>query len=192
MKDRVALWFPLGIMALLAALSYWLDRSVQPSTPKRDGSTRHDPDYIVESFNATRLAPDGTPRYVLAAAKMTHYPDDDSTHLERPHFTQLEKTQAPLHIMANSGRVSSNGKHVHFDGNVQIIREAYGNYSRFSLNTEYLHLIPDQEVATTDKLVTIHEANTIVTAVGLKLDGKHRVLKLTSRVNAHYEKPKKK
>ena len=89
MKDRVALWFPLGIMALLAALSYWLDRSVQPTTPKRDGSTRHDPDYTVESFSATRLSPDGTPQYVLAAAKMAHYPDDDSTHLERPHFTQL-------------------------------------------------------------------------------------------------------
>jgi lipopolysaccharide export system protein LptC len=191
MKDRVALWFPLGIMALLAALSYWLDRSVQPSTPKRDGSTRHDPDYIVESFNATRLNSMGTPRHILAAAKMTHYPDNDSTLLERPHFTQLEKGHSPLHIMANSGQVSSNGKDLYFTGNVQVIREAYGNHSQFSLNTESLHVIPDQDLATTNKPVTIRESNTIVTAVGLKLDSRHRILKLTSRVNARYEKPKK-
>lgn len=192
MKDRVALWFPLGIMALLAALSYWLDRSVQPAPAKRDGSTRHDPDYSVEMFNATRLSSNGAPQYVLAAAKMSHFPDDDSTLLERPHFTQLEKEQAPLHIMANSGRISSNGKHIYFEGNVQVIREAHGPQSQFSIITNYLHLIPDQHMASTDKPVTIRDANTIVTANGLKLDSKHRILKLTSRVNARYEKPKKK
>ena len=188
MKERSALLFPLGLMLLLAALSLWLDQAVQPAAPKRDGSTRHDPDYTVENFNATRLGADGAPRYALAASKMVHYPDDDSTHLERPHFTRVEKQAAPLHIVANSGLVSSDGKDIHFRGNVQVTREAYGTASRMTVNTEYLHVIPDKDIARTDKFVTIRNDGSHVTAVGFELDNKARIIKFFSQVKAHYEK----
>jgi lipopolysaccharide export system protein LptC len=191
MKERSALLFPLGLMLLLAALSLWLDRAVQPAAPKRDGSTRHDPDYTVENFNATRLGADGTPRYVLAASRMVHYPDDDSTHLERPHFTRVEKQAAPLHILADSGLVSRDGKDIYFRGNVEVIREAYGAASRMTVNTEYLHVIPDKDVARTDKPVTIRNDRSHMTAVGLELDTRARIIKLFSRVKAHYEKAKR-
>lgn len=191
MNDRSAIWFPLGLMILLASLSLWLDRAVQPPSPKNDGSTRHDPDYTVENFNATRMGADGAPRYVLAATRMVHYPDDDSTLLERPHFTRIEKQSPPLHILANSGLLSSNGKDVYFRGNVQVIREAYGASSRLAINTEYLHIIPDKDLAKTDKLVAVKDDNVAMTAVGLELDSKARIIKLFSRVKAHYEKTKR-
>lgn len=191
MNDRSAIWFPLGLMVLLATLSLWLDRAVQPAPAKRDGSTRHDPDYTVENFNATRMGLDGAPRYVLAAAKMVHYPDDDSTELERPHFTRVEKQLAPLHILANTGLMSSDGKDVYFRGNVQVIREAFGDASRLTINTEYLHIIPDKDLAKTDKFVAIKDDNIDMTAVGLELDSKARIIRLFSRVNAHYEQTKR-
>lgn len=184
---RLEIWFPVGLMLLLAALTYWLNQSVQSAPPKRDGSTRHDPDYSVENFKTTRMGTDGTPQHILAAGKMTHYPDDDSTQLERPHFTRYAKGNAPLHILAGRGSISAEGEHVYFHDKVQVVRDAYADSSRLTLDTEYLHIVPDQDQARTDKAVTIRDANTIVTAVGLELNSKTRVMKLLSRVKGHYE-----
>jgi len=70
MSDRLTLWFPLGIMVLLALLTFWLERTVQGPLFKRDGSARHDPDYWVENFVARRLGKDGLPLHMLAAIKL--------------------------------------------------------------------------------------------------------------------------
>jgi len=71
-------WLPLAALALLVALTFWLNQLVQAPAPRLDGSTRHDPDLIVENFDAQKLTEDGTVQYTLAARKMVHYPDDDS------------------------------------------------------------------------------------------------------------------
>ncbi len=50
------------------------------------------------------------------------------------------------------------------------------------MKTEYLHVIPDLEVARTDKAVTIEEPRGIIESVGLELDNKAKTLKLKSGV----------
>ena len=191
MRDRYAIWFQVGLILLLAMVTFWLDRTVQPPQPKNDGSSRHDPDYTVENFTATRMGLDGLPRHTLAAVKMVHYPDDDTTHLEKPHFTRLEKARPPLHIQSDKGLLSSEGEHAYFTGNVLVTREATRDKSALTLTTSYLHVIPDKDLALTDKPVNIRNAHTNVNAVGLELDNKTRVMKLLSRVKGEYEKPKR-
>lgn len=191
MRDRYAIWFQVGLLLLLAMLTFWLERTVQAPQPKNDGSSRHDPDYTVENFTATRMGLDGLPRHTLAAAKMVHYPDDDTTHLEKPHFTRLEKDRPPLHIQSDRGLLSSEGEHAYFTGNVLVTREATQDKSALTLTTSYLHVIPDQDRALTDKPVNIRNAHTNVNAVGLELNNQTHVMKLLSRVKGEYEKPKR-
>ncbi len=191
MRDRYAIWFQVGLLSLLAMLTFWLDRTVQPPQPKNDGSNRHDPDYTVENFTATRMGLDGLPRHTLVAVKMVHYPDDDTTHLEKPHFTRLEKDRPPLHIQSDKGLLSSEGEHAYFTGNVLVTREATWDKSALTLTTSYLHVIPDKDLALTDKPVNIRNAHTNVNAIGLELDNKTHVMKLLSRVKGEYEKPKR-
>lgn len=188
MTRNLAAWAVLGLLGLFAALTFWLNQTVQPPPPKTDGSTRHDPDTIVENFSALRLDPAGQPHDALAAVKMTHYPDDDTTLLERPHFTRFNAKTAPLHALAQRGTLSKDGEEAHLHDNVTVIREAYGNRSELVLRTSYLHVIPKKDLATTDKPVTIDDAHTHITAVGLKLDSKANQFKLLSRVKVRYEK----
>lgn len=190
-RDRISLWFPAGLLLLLALLTFWLDRAVQPPPPKNDGSGRHDPDYTVENFTATRLGPDGTPQHTLVATRMVHYPDDDSTHLDNPHFTRFQKGKPPLHIQSTQGLLSSEGEHAHFSGKVVVTREAYGNKSALTLTTSYLHVIPDKDLAVTDKPFNIRDAHINVDGVGLELNNQTHVMKLFSRVKGRYEKPKR-
>lgn len=188
MSRHIARWLPVVLALLLAALTYWLNEVVQPNPAKRDGSNRHDPDYVINNFTATKLGPDGTPAYVLTAAKMIHYPDDDSTQLEAPRVTDYQKDRAPLHIAADSGRISKDGKDIYLSGRVKIVREAYKDSSALTVQTTYLHLIPDAGIAETDKPVTIQDAHTFVSGVGLEFNNKTRILKLLSHVKGHYDK----
>lgn len=190
LRDRFTHWFPAGVLVLLAMLTFWLDRTVQGPQAKNDGSSRHDPDYSVDNFTATRMGLDGTPQHTLAARRMVHYPDDDSTHLEKPHFTRFEKGKPPLHIQSIRGLVSKDGEHAYFTGNVVVTREAYQEKSAMTLTTSYLHVIPDKDLATTDRPVNIRDAHTNVDGVGLELNNKTHVMKLHSRVKGRYEKPK--
>ena len=56
--QRITAWFPVVLLAAVAAMTVWLDGHVQPPERSRDGKSRHDPDYVVENLAATRFGPD--------------------------------------------------------------------------------------------------------------------------------------
>lgn len=190
MFGRSAFWFPLTLLALLAILTFWIDKSVQPPQPKLDGSSRHEPDYQVNNFTTTKTGPDGKPRYTLSATEMRHYPDNDSTELERPRFTMYGKLKADTQIQGQRGTVSSGGDDIDIMDDVKFVRSATREKGELTLWTEFLHIRPSDETATTDKPVKIVQApHTVIYANGMDFEKKDRLLTLTKRVNVHYEKP---
>jgi lipopolysaccharide export system protein LptC len=191
MNERFATWFPLLLLALLAALTFWIDRTVGPPTPTPDGTTRHDPDFMAEKLFAIRMTPGGQIKHTLFAEKMVHYPDDDTTHLASPVFTSYATANSPVTITAKQGLVSSEGENVYFTDNVRAARAPYDNKSELVVRTSYLHIVPDDNIAKTDQPVTISDANITVDAIGLELNNETRILKLHSRVRGTYEQNKK-
>ena len=59
--------------------------------PRRDGSSRHDPDLFIERFSAVNFDVDGQPRQMLAATRAEHFPDDGSVELTRPRFAHADR-----------------------------------------------------------------------------------------------------
>jgi lipopolysaccharide export system protein LptC len=190
MYGRHTIIFPLAVLVLLAAITFWIDRTVQAPERKPDGSTRHDPDYIVNNFVTTKTDVNGNIQYVLAAAEMKHYPDDDSTQLVRPRLTQYTDTRPYTQIESQEGLVSSDGEVVQFIGNVKVVRQPTAERPEMTLRTQYLKVLPDTEVASTDRPVVITEGpKSVVNAVGMIYDKKNHTMQLLNRVRAHYEKP---
>lgn len=190
MRRFPAIWLALILLALLAALTFWIDRTVQPPAPKRDGSTRHDPDYTVNNFSSSRTDQFGNPRYGLSGAEMRHYPDDDTTELDHPLFTQFSMKKPTIQAQGVRGLLSSNGENVYFMDNVKVVRAATPQKGELTILTEYLHIIPEQGILKTDKPVTILQApRTVAHATGMELDKEERTLKLFNRVKVHYERP---
>jgi len=190
-NDKLTAWFPLLLLAVLAAMTFWLDRAVQPQAITSNGLTRHEPDYIVNNLSAIRTSADGNLRDTLNAEKMIHYPDDDSTHLQMPKLVSLASPKAPMTITSREALVSKDGENVFFKDNVRVTRAAYDDRSELVMETSYLHVIPKMDIAQTDQPVTITDANTIVKSIGLELNNKTRILKLLSRVRGTYETRKK-
>jgi len=184
--DRLTTLAPVLLVGMLAGLTFWLDHIAQPSVQDTGGS-RHDPDYIVDRFSAVRMSEAGVASYTLSAARMMHYPDDDSTLMTEPRFVSYKTAKAPVTITADQAVVSSRGEHVYFQDNVRVTRAAHGTASELVVRTPYLHVIPDENFAKTDRAVTITDAAITVTAVGLELDNDTRIIKLLSNVRGTYD-----
>ena len=191
MNDRLVTWSPLILLAMLATMSFWLDRKVQPQAHAPDGSTRHDPDFIVEGFSAVKMNPDGTRRYALAAKRMVHFPDDNSTQLELPRLVYFDYQRAPVTIHSETAESVQGGDDVFFRGDVQIIRSAYAGNAELGIFTSFLHVIPDRDLAETDKPVRMVEGSSTASSVGLEFNNLTREIKLLSEVKASYEPPKR-
>jgi len=188
-NDRIVRWYPALLLVVLVGLTQWLDQKVQQPPVPRDGSTRHDPDFVVEKFTAMRMNPDGSQRYAIRGERMTHYPDDNSTELARPRFVHFDPRTAQVRIDANEALVSRDGDLVHFKGDVHIVRDAYADQRAMSLETDYLQLVPDEDLATTDKPVTLRQGDTVVKSVGMRYDHGARILQLQSQVKVTYASP---
>jgi lipopolysaccharide export system protein LptC len=191
MKDRWLAYVPALLLAALAGLTYWLDQKVQPLGPGRDASMRHNPDFVLENFTATRMGLDGSQRYAVTAKKMVHYPDDNSSALEFPQLTHFDPEKAPVSIRANEGTLSNNGEHAYFNGDVRIKRPAYTDHEELGMMTSYLHVIPEQGFAETDRDVTLTSGDSVVKAVGLEFNNNLHTLKLLSNVRGTYATPNK-
>ncbi len=187
---RSAIVFPIVLLILLALLTFWINRAVQPPTPKLDGSSRHDPDYIMSNFVTTQTDVNGDLRYKLAAIEMRHFPDDDTTVLQKPRDTQFAVGKPYTQVEGMRGYVSSNGEEVELVDNVKVTRQAFEGKGEMTMDTDYLNIHPDQEFATTESPVVIRQApKTVIYATGMIYEKKTRTVTLLHKVRAHYEKP---
>jgi lipopolysaccharide export system protein LptC len=183
---RPTTWLPLVALSLLVLLTLWLNQLLQAPTARADGNRRHDPDLIVENFNARKLGDDGRVLYTLAARKMVHYPDDDSALLETVKVEAYEPRQPRMMITADHGRLEQGGERVLIEGNVVIVRDDDGKNAAARVTTDKLLVLPDAGIARTQSEVTLESPSGRVVAQGLEVDNRARVMH-TGRVHAVYK-----
>jgi lipopolysaccharide export system protein LptC len=184
--EKIRAWLPLLPLLLLLAATYWLSQQVQP-LQQAQVLLRHDVDYTVDNFSATTLSLQGQPRFTLAAEKLWHYPDDDTTHLKLPRLTSLYADRPPTLTTALTGTISSKGDDVYLYDEVRVTRAAINGIGEQRFATEYLHVVPDRDWAETDQPIVMTNPNNNLRAVGMELDNKARTVKLLSRVRAHHD-----
>lgn len=179
MKDRAASLFPMAILVLLAALTFWLNRLIQDDKPR--GPQRHDPDYWVERFEVRRFDLEGQLQHTLVAGKLVHYPDDDSTVVTAPHITYHR--QPPSEVSARMAYIGREGKEMDLVDEVKVIRHgALGESPPTVLETRTLKIFPDDEKASTRDPVLITQGKSIMRGSGLDLDNKTGITVLRGRV----------
>ena len=186
-RDRVSHLFPLLLMLALAAASLWLERAVQAPERDQSGRLRHDPDFIAEDFGITKMGASGKPEYSLSAVRMLHYPDDQSTDIVEPRLVQRRDDAAPVVIRADRGLLSKNCDIASFFGNVVVVREAGPEHPELRMQTEYLQIVPDRNLAHTDKPVVITEDGSRLTGVGMEFNNKTRQFTLLSQVRGRID-----
>ena len=190
MFGRSTILFPIIVLTVLAAMSVWIESKVKAPLHRSKASFRHDPDYYLENFVTTKTGENGQLKTMLAAVAMLHYPDDDSTYLTRPRFTQYSENKPYTQIEGQKGEISKDGEQVDFTNNVVVYRPAFGDRPDMRLTTDYLRIFAKQEIAKTDSPVFITQGpKTIIRGTGMIYDKTQQTFTLLRNVKVHYEKP---
>lgn len=188
MNTHPVAWSPLIVVAVLAALTFWLDRVVQIAPWVDTRGFAHDPDYIVENFKAMAFDRLGRPWHQLEAKRMTHYMDDDTTRLDHPLYTQYSPELPPVTVRSQRALVTPDGSHVYFLDDVRMVRAADGGRAAMALSTEYLQVTPDARRIQTDRAVTVRQAGSSIQAGAMLAEGEDPVVRFSQKVKSVYER----
>ncbi len=180
-------WTPLIVAAVLAALTFWLDRVAQVVQLVDSRGFAHEPDYIVENFKATAFDVAGRPRHQLEARRMAHYMDDDTTRLDQPLFTQFSPDRPPVSIRARRALVTPTGDHIYFLDDVHMVRAASSGRGPLELTTSFLQVTPDARRMQTDRGVTVRQAGSSIQAGAMLAEGEDPIIRFSGKVRSHYE-----
>lgn len=178
--------FPLGVMLALALLTFYLERTVREEEAP-PALRRHDPDYVVVNFTTTTYNGEGAVESVMSAARMVHYPDDDTTELFAPRMLQARPREPRFSLRAERGQLSRDGDEIFLYGDVLLVRDASPERPEARMSTEFLHVLRDRSLVRTDRPVKIVEGGLSLSGRGMEYNNASRELVVRSAVVARFE-----
>lgn len=181
--DRVAAGVSLLLLGSLAAGTWYLaEMASRQGQAAVGGPPRHEADYFVEQFALTRLNARGEPVFRLSAERLNHFPDDDTNEFWRPTMISLDPSSPLVTLRAERGVSTTQGLETHLHDAVVLTRGATAERPEMRVETDYVLLISEEDVARTDKPVRITSGTSVLTGVGMEFNNGTRRLELKSRV----------
>jgi lipopolysaccharide export system protein LptC len=178
--------FPLLLMLTLTLLTFWLERLTREE-PTAPAPRRHDPDFIVEGFQLTEFGVDGKPVTTLAAAKMTHFPDDGSTELVSPRAVQTRPDEPRLRLSAERGTLTQDGNELLLYDNVLLLRDGAGGAENGRMSTSFVHLVSQRSLVRSDREVEFTAPGRTLRGRGMEYDNRTGQLVLHAQVRGTFE-----
>lgn len=180
----------LAVLIMLALGSFWLYEVLRrASADVIPNPERVEPDFYVEKFSYVKLSKTGAAHYHFAGARMTHNPQDDSYDIALPVVRNLSNPESPMTMRAERARVSSDNSQVHLYDNVVMDRPGTPTAEPMRISSEYLLVLPDDDVVKTDKPVNITVGSSTLTGTGMFANNATREFTLSSNVHGTYQAP---
>lgn len=147
--DGVLNYMPVVLMAMLAALSWWLVKNTPVAgdeTAKR--VPRHEPDYTMEQFSIVAYGPRGEVRSRLEGDVLRHFPDTDTIEVDNLRVRVVDASGRVT--VGSSRRALSNGDatQLRMTGQARIVREpapSEAGGDSLEIRGEFLELLTESE-----------------------------------------------
>jgi len=192
MKHWPSQLFPIILLAVLAGLSFWLQKAVEPAEARPSGKLRHDPDAYAENFTVRRYDTSGHLKYRLSAPHLVHYPDDDSSEVNSPTLISYRPEAPAVTVTGDHAKVSAKGETVFLWDNVSLVRAAAPDRPEMIARMPDLTAQPEAGLAFTNSPVEITQGQSWIKGVGAQLDNNASTFVLQSRVTGLYIRPRAK
>ncbi len=191
-NDRPANRFRLVVVLALGAAitlgSFWvlevMRRGIVDTMPD---APRSEPDFYVENFNYVKMSPSGEAQYSISGKRLIHNPQDDSYEVELPVVHSLSAKRPPMITQSKRALIEDGHSKVHMYDDVEIDRPATAEVEHFRLESEYLLILPDEDVMQSDKPVDMMLGTTKLKGTGMYADNAARELRLLNDVHATYQ-----
>jgi lipopolysaccharide export system protein LptC len=188
--NRVRLVMITLSLAAIALGSFWLLEVMRRSTGEDVAAmSKGEPDYVVDKFSFVRMSKTGVARYSVSGTKLIHYPDKDSFEVQQPVVHSLNDKRLLTTMRAQRAIVEEETNKIHLYHEVQVERQASAASERFHLASDYLLVLPDDDVMQTDKSVDIIYGRSHLTGVGMYVNNATRELRLSRNVHGTFQPP---
>lgn len=183
-------WFIIALTCVLGFgfLYIQLLRPAQPATPSLLSGKKID-SFLV-NLSVKEFSDSGQLIHYLQTPLMQHLPESNTHLLQKPHFIITEANQTPWEIRADKARAQKDNT-ITLIHHVMIEQKASDVKAATILTTEKMLYFPKEKRASTNKKVTIQQAQNRMQAVGMNAYLADNKVELLSHVRGRYE-PKQK
>jgi lipopolysaccharide export system protein LptC len=186
--ERLALYLPVLLMALLALGTYWLVRSTPQLSPAEPlQPLKHEADYFMKKFMVKTFDTNGRLKSEVYGNDARHYPDTDTLEIDQVRIRSFNEAGRLTTATATRALTNGDASEVQLMGNALVIREtAVDNAGqilpRLEFRSEFLHAFMDTERLKSHKPVVLIRGRDQFTADTMDFDNLDRVMELKGRV----------
>jgi lipopolysaccharide export system protein LptC len=189
MWDRLAVYLPIVLMAIMAMTTYWLVRNTPVAgDAELEADPRHVPDYFMRDFSVKVFGADGKLKSEMIGIEGRHYPDTDTLEIDQPHIRIINPEGRLTTAVAKRGLINADGSEAQLFDKAVVVREATTNAQgvavpRTELQSDFLHLFANtEEVRSHLPVVLVRGAGDRFSGDGMDYDNLDRVMQLNGRV----------
>ena len=188
LRDILTAAFPIGLLLILAALSYWLAVVSEAEPTDIGGRFRHDPDTIIRQFDGISYDEQGNRKAGLRGIELRHYPDDESSLIQQPFMRRFSLSGEPSTVSANRAVVNSDGSEVDLSGDVKAFRPPQGGKAAITLTAPHMLVLVDEERARTPGFARVQQGSSWISGTGFDADNVTQVFNFHSNVTGSYKR----
>ena len=134
----------------------------------------------------TIMDENGQPSRIIKGQEMTHFPEDDSTHITSPIAEFVNQQKDTWIVTSEQGKTHGKGHVILLTDNVIISRK---DDDKTELQTSTLTLDTNKSTAYTDAAVKMISPYGETNSIGLHATLEDKTINLHSRVKGHYDAP---
>lgn len=186
--DRVSIYLPIILMALMAMGTYWLVRNtpvtglVAPGKPPT-----HEPDYFMREFSVRSFDTTGRLKSEVFGAEARHFPDTDTLEIDRPRIRSTSERGQLARATADRALTNGDASEVQLFGNARVIRDGSVDRSGraappLEFRGEFLHVFVNTERVKSHQPVTLTRGADRFSANRMDYDNLDRVMQLDGQV----------
>lgn len=183
--DRLTIYLPLILFAILALGSWWLVRSVpELILPGIDAQLRQDPDFRLDQFTVKSFDTTGRLTREVSGQSATHFPATQSLHIEDVRILAENELGTRLTAQAIKGVSREDLQQVTLTGDAIAVRQADAQSPRVELRGETLTAWLEEERLVSDQPVRITRGVDVFSAQTMNFDTRSGQYELQGRVRA--------
>lgn len=177
-----------ALLLIMLGIGYWAyDGSITTVGPKRTSIIRKDADYFLVNADIRQYSETGNLEFTLASSSITHYPHNDNTLLQQPVMTSYGKPDEVFTSVSESGKLLPGGNDLELWDNVVMTQIQLNNGKTVRMDTDFITIYSEQEMAETDRPVLITSSTGHTRAIGMTALYQQGLIKLKSRVRGVHE-----
>ena len=188
--DRVSIYLPLALMALLALGTYWLQRNAPAlAAPLAAQSAKNDIDYFMRQFTIKSFDETGRLKSEVNGLEARHYVDTDFLEIDQPRIRSVGEKYRVTTSTGKRALSNGDGSEVQLMGNALVVREAAQGADgkvlpKMTFAGEFLHAFVNEERVKSHKPVLLTRGDDQFTGDSLTYSNVTGIAELKGRVRA--------